>query len=629
MASNEPPGSTGEIGFSLAASSEGTGQANGGYTYQHATMSIVVAMGVNFTIALFKLFGWWLTRSSAMLSEALHSAGDGVNSIALLIGIRLSSRGPDRTHPFGYGLEASVWAILACAFLVVLAGFSIYEGVSRFSHPEVLHYNATPSGLDPFMVSVVILLASVLLEIYAVKRASQAVLEEVGVESSNPLQTVMLAWQHIKHVVGPTTRFVFYEDYIALLGAIIALIAITMTHLAVGYGILPFEIAHWPDSIASILIGLMLVGMAVYLFIHNRTILTGTAVAPKTERKINELVKNIHGVSEVHDLKTIDRGPAGLTIHMKVEVDPDTMVKDVDDLTERIKEKLQSRFSNVSSVFIEVLADESDIEWGEKFNTLIEQGRVEGVLKPREEAILRNFHDFMEATAEDVMIPRTDVEAIEINTPLNEVADLMIASGHSRIPVYEDVMDEVKGIVFARDIFAKVKNNELHTPLSELVSPIDIFPENKLVSDLLEEFKHRKIQMAIVVDEHGGFAGLVTLEDLLEEIVGDLWNEFDDEALLFEQLSSTEILMSGKYDIEELNDRLNIAMPTDEFLTVGGYVFGTLGREPKPGDTIEFEDLKLTVMDMDGHRITTIKIESPVPFELNLPPDELVEQETT
>lgn len=589
-----------------------------GFTYQHATTSIIVAMVVNFLIATIKLLAWGLTHSSAMLSEALHSFGDGVNSVALFIGIRLSSRSPDKTHPFGYGLEASVWAILACAFLLVSAVYSIYEGVRRFYDQEQLFYQGD-GFLTPFHLAVGILIISLILECYAVLRASHAVLEEVGVEAQGWFGTIGAAFRHIKQVVGPTTRFVFYEDCIAFLGAIVALLAIVLSHTAVDLGFLDPAYAHWPDNIASIIIGLMLMGMSIYLFIHNRTLLTGTSAAAKIEQRINELVIGIHGVSEVHDLKTVDRGPAGLTIHMKVEVEPETMVKDVDDLTERIKEKLQSRISNVSSVFIEVLADESDIEWGEKFNTLIQEGFEEGVLKPREVAILQNFPDFIEATAEDVMVPRTDVEALEINESLTEAANLIVETGHSRFPVYEESMDEIRGVVFARDIFQKLRDNQLQAPLSELVHPVDIFPENKPASDLLEEFRQRKIQLAVVADEHGGFAGIVTLENLLEEIVGDLWDEHDTEEVRFELISPSELIVSGKFNIEELNEKINTGIPTDEFLTVGGYVFGTLGREPKPEDTVQVEDLTMTVLEMDGHRVELIKIESPVPFEL---PDE-------
>ncbi len=615
MASNDTSGSSSVISVPPGAMSSAAASGNQGYTYQHAAKSIWVAMVVNFIIAGIKFIAWLFTYSSAMLSEALHSLGDGINSIALLIGIRLSSRPPDRTHPYGYGLEASVWAIPACAFLLIFSGMSVYEGWNRLQ--EIGPSQKLVGGLvDPFLVAAIILIISIGLEIVAVSRACDAVLEELGLEAAGFVQKYWQSLRHIKQVIGPTTRFVFYEDSIALLGALIALVAITLSRFAVDWGYMPSDWAQWPDAIASMLIGLMMVIMSGYLFFHNRSILTGTAATPRIEKKIMELVLGIHGVSEVHDLKTVDRGPAALTINMKVEVEPETMVKDVDDLTDRIKDKLHSRMPNISTIAIEVLADESDVEWGEKFNALIDQGRNEGILKPREESILRNFHDFLEATAEDVMIPRTDVVAVEITTPLSEVADAIIEHGHSRLPVYEETMDQIRGIVFARDVFDRIRQNQMQTTLSELIQPVDIFPENKPVSDLLEDFKRSKIQIAIVADEHGGFAGIVTVEDLLEEIVGDIWDTHDEEDLLFEFTAPEVLQVSGKYDIEELNERLNLQIPTDEFLTMGGYVFGTLGREPQVGDTVNFEDMVLTVLEMDGHRVDKIQLVSPVPFEL-------------
>ncbi len=612
MESNEPPGSSSATGALRTPEVIGSR----GFIYYHAQQSIIVALAINFCIAAIKFLAWFISRSPSMLSEALHSLGDGINSIALLIGLRLSSRSPDESHPFGYGLEASVWAIPACAFLLIFSLLAVWEGWSRLLDPhEAYHLLPGFEWVDPFAISVVVLLISIILEVLAVRNAVWAIQEEVGLKARG-LPGFIEAYRHIKHVVAPTTRFVFYEETIALLGAILALIAISLSHYSVELGWLSPQFAHWPDALASIIIGLMLMGMSIYLFIHNRGILTGTAASPKTEQRISDLVLNLHGVSEIHDLKTVDRGPAGLTIHMQVEVEPDTMVKDVDDLTERIKDKIQDRISNVSQVFIEVLADESDVEWGKKFIALIEQGRVEEVLNAREEILLRNVYDFTESTVQDVMVPRTDVDAVALSTPLEEVADLILETGHSRLPVYGEDMDDIVGIVHARDVFERIRKQEMTIPLSELIREIDIYPENKPVTDLLEDFKRNKIQMAVVADEHGGFAGLVTIEDLMEEIVGEIWDEHDEEDSLLEVLTPNQVLISGKYNIEDLNEELTLNVPSDEFKTIGGFVFGQLGREPDQGDAVTFEELTLTVQEVEGPRIVSILITSPVPFEL-------------
>jgi putative hemolysin len=175
------------------------------------------------------------------------------------------------------------------------------------------------------------------------------------------------------------------------------------------------------------------------------------------------------------------------------------------------------------------------------------------------------------------------------------------------------------GLVHARDVFDKICKNQMDAPLSSIVREIDIFPENKPISDLLEDFKRNKIRVAAVADEHGGFAGIVTVEDVIEEIIGELWDEHEEEEPMLTFLTPTRVLVNGKFEIEDINDQLDLNLPFDDFKTVGGYVFGALGREPEHGDEVNFEDLKFTVQEADGPRIVSVIIESPVPFELEEP----------
>jgi cation diffusion facilitator family transporter len=608
MEAIEPPGSTQITDSSDSPIYIGSRE----HAIQHGESSLWIAFAVNILIGGVKFLAWTFSGSPSVFSESLHSFGDGANSIALILGNKFSQRPPDRTHPFGYGLEANVWALAACVFLFVTASLACFEGFQHFQHaqPEL-------GGVKGFYLSVAILLFSIIMEIVAVQRACEAVLAEVQVEAHSFFDTFALSFRHIKHVVSPTTRFVFYEDNIALLGALLALIAVSVSHYGVQWGLLSASISHQPDAITSILIGLMLFGMAIYLFRHNRGILTQTSASPKVELRIRELVTSLFGVSEVLDLKTVDHGMAGLTVHLMVKVDPYIQVKDVDDLTERIKDKIQNRVSQVSQVFVEVLADESEIEWGEKFNNLIEQGRAEGVLQARDEILLKNVYDFTESTVKDIMIPRIDVECVEVDTPLSEVADLIIETGHSRLPVYKENVDDLVGLVHARDVFDKIRKNHMDTLLADIVREIDIYPENKPISDLLEEFKRNKIRVAAVADEHGGFAGLVTVEDVIEEIIGEIWDEHEEEEAMLTFLTPMRVLVNGKFEIEDINDQLDLNIPFDDFKTVGGYVFGALGREPEQGDEVNFEDLKFTVTESDGPRIISVIIESPVPFEVD------------
>lgn len=586
------------------------------HVYEHAESSLWVAFIINITIGGIKFLAWTFSGSPSVFSESLHSFGDGVNSIALILGNKFSRRPPDRTHPFGYGLEANVWALAACVFLIGTSAGAISEGLQHWNTPP-----SVPGKTEGFLLSAGVLLASIILEMIAVRRAGQAVLEEVRIVPDRFLQNIILPLRHWRHVVSPTTRFVFIEDGIALVGALLALIAITVSHFGVRWGILSSEWAHRPDAFVSIIIGLLLAVMAIYLFLHNRGILTQTSASPKIETRITELVEQSDGVSKVLDLKTVDHGLGGLTVHLQVNVDPYIQVKDVDDLTERLKEKIQRRIHHVGQVFVEVLADESEIEWSEKFNSLIEQGREEGVLQARDEILLKNVYDFTEATIRDIMVPRIDVECVEVETPLSEVADRMIETGYSRLPVFQENVDDLVGMVHARDVFGQIRQNRLDAPLQDIIREIDIYPENKPIGDLLEDFRRNKISIAAVADEHGGFAGLVTIKDVIEEIIGDIWDEHEDEEPMLTFLSDSRVLVNGKCEIEDLNEQLDLAIPFDDFKTVGGYVFGALGREPEQGNEVRFEDLKLTVSEVDGPRIVSVLIESPVPFE-NLPKKE-------
>lgn len=571
----------------------------------HGKKAVLIALAANIVIATVKLLAGFVGRQSAILSEALHSYADAVNSGFLLIGLQKGSRAPDKTHPFGYGLETTLWAMLASLMMLILAGWSMYLGTQRLVHPE---------PLGDYLWSAIVLVVSILIEIMAVNVACTAVLNDVNVHAEGMFNRFKTAALSVRSVSSPTTRFVYYEDTVALIGAIVALIAITISHYGVQWNWVSERYAHVPDASASILIGLMLLGLAMYLFLHNSKGLTGASAGPQVEQRIRDFVLSLHGISQIHDLKTIDYGISGVVVQMRVEVDPDTLVKDVDDLTERIRDRVQARLRNVKEVVIEVQADETSIEWSDQFYRLIEQGSQRGIFKSREEHILRNVYDFTQIVVSDIMIPRTDVECIEVSAPLTELIDLIVETGHTRIPVYEEDVDNMLGAVHAKDVFRYIRQGRMDAPLKELVREFSVYPENKPVSDLLEEFKRKKIQIAMVADEHGGFAGIVTIEDLLEEIVGEIWDEHDEDTEMMSQPEPNKLVLNGRFDVDELNERYNLGIPDEEFKTVGGFVFGLLGREPEEGDIIAFEDLTFTVLEMDGHRIDKIELTSPAPF---------------
>lgn len=589
------------------ASDEAASVPNARPPFGHALTACVIGMGVNFLIAGLKLgVNFFISPSAALFSEGLHSLGDGLNSVLLLFGVVRANRTADRARPFGYGLEANFWALAASFILFVSAVWAFVEGVHRLEQPN---------GHENYFWALVVLGLSMVFEVYAIWTASRAVVAEVAVPTSF-WKTIPNGYRYVREAKAPTTRYVFFEDTLAFLGALTAFLALMGGHAAVTMGLLAPAFAHIPDAVGSMMIALMMFLLAWNLFSHNKGILLAGAAPAKVEADIRRLVLSLHGVSHVHDLKTIDQGHSGLIVNLTVEVEPNTPVKDVDDLTERIKDKLCGRFKAIrqEQVFIEVLADETETEWGAKFEALIDEGCQRGVLRPRDEALVRRAYEFSELMVRDVMIPRTDVEHFNLDTPLAEAAQRIIETGHTRWPVFHDSIDDLLGIVHSRDVFREMLANRSDTPLASLIREIDFYPETKLVSDLLDEFRRERLRMAAVADEHGGFAGIVTIEDLMEEIVGDIWDEYEQEEAPFAYLAPHRLKVSGKANIEDLNDALNLNFPTDEYVTLGGLVFGMLGREPEQGDSVGFEDLTLTVDEVEGPRILTILIEAPTPF---------------
>jgi cation diffusion facilitator family transporter len=576
--------------------------------YRQALGAILYAMCFNFLIAGGKLVvAVFLTPSAALFAEGLHSLADAFNSFTLLFGLIQGKRPPDRSHPFGYGLETNFWALMASFVLFFSALASIYIGWSHLHHP--------PEPLKNPFWGVLLLVLSVVFEIGALSAAANAVLQELG-EKTHPLNLIPKALGLVRHTKSPTTRFVFFEDLIALLGALIALLAISLSQWAVQMQWLSAASGHWPDAIASIVIGCMLLVLSINLFSYNRNFLTVSAAPQSTEQQIEALVLSTHGVSAILDLKTIDQGLNGLYIQVKVEVDPDIPIREVDDMIEHLKSRLQQNLPQVRDVFVEVVADESEETWGDALQRLIDEGLEQEVLNPQEATLMANVLEFTDSVLRDVMIPRTDVVMVEVETPLLDVADLFIERRHSKLPVYEEQVDRLLGVVHERSVLQALRQGgAAPSSLKDLLVDIPIYPETKPLTALLEDFKRQRFQMAAVVDEHGGFAGLVTVADLLEELVGDLWedNQTQEEPELI-ALSPTQWQVVGRYPIEDLNQDLDLNIPNDDYMTLAGFVFGLLGREPMLGDEVHFESLRLVVSELDGLRIKTLTLHSQVPL---------------
>ncbi len=570
-------------------------------------IAVIKALIANLGIALVKLICFFFSSSSAMLAEAIHSGVDSFNSICLLVGIKRGSKPADNAHPFGYGLEANIWAMFASILMLGGTFVAIYHGfeklLTKHSAQDLLvHYNAIAIAL----------ICSIMFEAWAVISASKAVLHEAGIEEKNPVKEFFRSIKYIGHVKSPTTKFVWYEDTAAFTGVVIAFIALTLAKF-----VMPEKIAYVPDAIASIIIGLILFFLAIYLLKNNVSSLTVQSAEPDVEEKIRQVASTIHGITEVVELKTIDLGSSGVIINMTIEVDPETQMKDADDIADMLERKIRKVIKNIAHITIELQAHDAEDNWEEKFYKIIEEGEKIETIDSHEAKMLKNFFGFANTVVREIMIPRTEIFMVSVEENINTLADLIISSGHTRIPVYRDNVDNIIGVINAKDVLKVIKNNNIDDNFSieSLARELLIVPENKFISDLLSDFTSSKNQIAAVVDEHGGIAGIVTIEDILEEIVGEIYDEFDKvETPEVVRIDDCTLNVSCKMDIDDINERFDLDIPNEDFQTIGGYVFGLLGREPELNDVIEDKNITYTILEIDGRRISRIKMHKETPF---------------
>ncbi len=230
-------------------------------------------------------------------------------------------------------------------------------------------------------------------------------------------------------------------------------------------------------------------------------------------------------------------------------------------------------------------------------------------LDQRDREMLRSIIDLDYTTVREVMVPRLDMIAVEAGVSLKEAAAAIVEHGHSRLPVYVETIDDVLGILYVRDLLAAIASPQEPGDVKALTRPAFVVPETKRVDELLEEFRQRRTQIAIVVDEYGGTEGLVTMEDVLEEIVGEIEDEFsrarDSELTRGEDGS---ILVNAGLSAEEVEGLFDVSIESDDFDTVGGFVYHHLGRVPHVGDVVEREGLRVEVVSMAGRRLRTLRI---------------------
>jgi CBS domain containing-hemolysin-like protein len=271
--------------------------------------------------------------------------------------------------------------------------------------------------------------------------------------------------------------------------------------------------------------------------------------------------------------------------------------------------------SSVSSLFIKsntignesltYLFDKEDIE------TLVMESHEAGVVNKKESDIISRVLEVGDQRVYEAMRPRTDIVGIDIECTIEEVLDIFVDSGYSKLPVYEDSLDNIKGVIFAYDLFKSPPN------LQSIIREIIFVPETKRSFDMLNEFLNKRVSIAVVIDEFGGTAGIVTIEDIIEELFGEIKDEFDVEEDILRKISPNTYLISGRVEVDALNEKYNLNIPDGNYETIGGYVTSRLGRIPIQGENVSIDNFDILIARGNNTKIEVIKLITPEREEEN------------
>ena len=254
------------------------------------------------------------------------------------------------------------------------------------------------------------------------------------------------------------------------------------------------------------------------------------------------------------------------------------------------------------------LGEEMEAHSEEELRIMITSSTASGVLEPEEREYLNNVFDFGDRVAREIMVPRPDIEALSADAPLPDLAERAAFGRYTRYPVFEGDLDHVLGAVHIKDLFRAAAEEPEGFDIRELIRECLVVPENKPIEQILREFQKRKLQMAIVIDEWGSVEGLITIEDILEEIVGEIQDEFDEGEAAIEQIGDDLYAVDGRIPITEVNEHFELDLPHEDFDTIGGFILGSLGRPPEVGDTVEADGATMNVKSVDGPRVSVLTL---------------------
>ena len=244
----------------------------------------------------------------------------------------------------------------------------------------------------------------------------------------------------------------------------------------------------------------------------------------------------------------------------------------------------------------------------EEIREFIEASEEEGLVNEEESEMIRSIFSLRTTVVREIMVPRTDMACISATASVRELLETIITCGHSRIPVYENTIDNIIGLLYAKDLLKYWGNNQEQLQLRSIVRPPYFIPETKNLEQLLQEFKRKHVHLAIVIDEYGGTSGLITIEDLLEQIVGDIQDEYDREEALFVVNADGSITADARMPVEDLEEHFGVKIERDNFDSIGGLIFHLTGKIPAIGDAVEDAGLHLAIINADERKIIKVCI---------------------
>ena len=266
--------------------------------------------------------------------------------------------------------------------------------------------------------------------------------------------------------------------------------------------------------------------------------------------------------------------------------------------------RLVGRILGVDMTSPQLMITEEDII------SFVNVGNAEGIIEEDEKEMIHSIVTLGETSAKEVMTPRTSMLAFEATKTINEVWDEIIDNGFSRIPIYEETIDNIVGILYVKDLMEHIKNNELNLPIKQFIRSAYFVPETKSIIEILKEFRGLKVHIAMVLDEYGGVVGLVTIEDLIEEIVGEIRDEYDDEEeSFFKKIADNEYEVDAMTDIETINKDLELELPiSEDYESLGGLIVTTTGKICEVGDEVQIDNIYLKVLEVDKMRVSKVFI---------------------